>query len=269
MEMSTLKKLIICDMSGIASTRGVNNEKLLNCLDSLNNFDCSFCTGKGYSGGYETLKSVDLKVPFICENGSVLVSKEGKIIYNDKMDPKKISDLIRIIANKYPFEFLAYVDLKTHKYKFLKGTKKLTEDLSQPWFYSEEIYDDVDSFLNNIDLNNVCRITTRGLDCDVNSNIFKDFHVVVSENEFHSICNKGTNKGFGVEKLAKYCNLKLSDIVIIGNDMNDIDMFKLNCGLKIATGTVKPPEELLKLSSVYVPLNELPDYLYKIDKESF
>ena len=92
---------------------------------------------------------------------------------------------------------------------------------------------------------------------------------MVSENEFHSICNKGTNKGFGVEKLAKYCNLKLSDIVIIGNDMNDIDMFKLNCGLKIATGTVKPPEELLKLSSVYVPLNELPDYLYKIDKDGF
>lgn len=263
-----MKKLIICDMSGIASTRGINNEELLTCLNSLTNFNCSFCTGKGYSGGYETLKDVDIKVPFICENGSVLVTKEGEIIYNDQMKPTGVENLIRTIAKKFEFEFLAYVDLKTHKYKFLKGTKKLTEDLTQPWFYSEEIYDNIDKFIENIDLNNACRITTRGLECNIDSNqsIFKDFHVVISENEFHSICNKGTNKGFGVKQLAKYCELNLEDIVIIGNDMNDIDMFKLNCGLKIATGIVKPPKELLDLSDVYIPLEELPDFIRKIDK---
>ena len=75
MEVSNVKKLIICDMSGIASTRGVNNEELLNCLNSLENFDCSFCTGKGYCGGYETLKNIDMKVPFICENGSFWLRK--------------------------------------------------------------------------------------------------------------------------------------------------------------------------------------------------
>lgn len=263
-----MKKLIICDMSGIASTRGVNNEELLNCLNSLKNFNCSFCTGKGYSGGYETLKNVDISVPFICENGSILVTKDGKIIYNDCMNSSNVTNLIRTIASKFEFEFLAYVDLKTHKYKFLKGSKKLTEDLTQPWFYSEEIYDNVDNFIENIDLNNVCRITTRGLECDLNFNeeVFKNFHVVVSENEFHSICNKETNKGFGVKRLAEYCKLDLDDIVIIGNDMNDIDMFKLNCGLKIATGIVKPPKELLDLSDIYIPLNELPDFIRIIDK---
>lgn len=263
-----MKKLIICDMSGIASTRGMNNEKLLDSLNSLTNFNCSFCTGKGYSGGYETLKNVDIKVPFICENGSVLVTKEGKIIYNDQMNPSSVDNLIRTIAKNFKFEFLAYVDLKTHKYKFLRGPKKLTEDLTQPWFYSEEIYDDIDKFIENVDLNNVCRITTRGLECDIDSNqgIFEDFHVVISENEFHSVCNKGTNKGSGVKQLAKYCELNLEDIVIIGNDMNDIDMFKLNVGLKIATGTVKPPKELLDLSDIYIPLEKLPDFIRKIDK---
>lgn len=263
-----MKKLIICDMSGIASTRGINNEELLITLNSLTNFNCSFCTGKGYSGGYETLKDIDLNVPFICENGSVLVTKEGKIIYNDQMIPTDVESLIRTIAKKFRFEFLAYVDLKTHKYKFLKGTKKLTEDLTQPWFFSEEIYDNIDKFIENIDLNNVCRITTRGLECgsNLNQSVFENFHVVVSENEFHSICNKGTNKGFGVEQLAKYCKLNIDDIVIIGNDMNDIDMFKLNCGLKIATGTVKPPKELLDLSDIYIPLEKLPDFIRKIDK---
>ena len=47
---------------------------------------------------------------------------------------------------------------------------------------------------------------------------------------------------------------------------DSIDMFKLNCGLKIATGTVKPPKELLDLADIYIPLNELPDFIRMIDK---
>lgn len=259
-------KLIICDMSGIASIKGVNNEKLLSALNNLKNYNCTFCTGKGYLGGYQTLKDIDLKVPFICENGSVIVNKNGKVLYNDKMNYDKIKFLIYKL-NNMPYEFLAYVDLKSHKYKFLRGKKKLTENLTQPWFYSEEIYDNVDDFLNNIDKSNICRITTRGLELDYDIPESNDFHIVVSENEFHSICNKGTNKGFGVRKLANICNINLKDIIIIGNDLNDIDMFKLNCGYKIATGENKPPKELLDLANVYVPLDELPEFLMEIDKK--
>lgn len=264
-----MKNLIICDMSGIASIRGKNNDKLLNTLNTMDNYNCSFCTGKGYSGGCETLKNIDLKVPFICENGSVLVTKIGEIVYNDHMDSEQVDLLIREIDRNCLFEFLAYVDLKTHKYKFLRGKKDLTEDLTQPWFYSEEIYDNVDDFLYNIDKDNVCRITTRGLSYNSELEAFKNFHVVVSENEFHSICNIGINKGFGVKKLAEYCQVPLKNIIIIGNDMNDIDMFNLDCGLKIATGVVKPPKELLDLADVYVALDELPDFLREVDKNVF
>ena len=258
-------KLIICDMSGIASTRGQNNEPLLKVLNELENYECSFCTGKGYCGGYQTLKDVDLKVPFICENGSVIVSKEGNVVFNDSMEYSKVENLIKRLEY-IPFEFLAYVDLKTHKYKFLRGSKPLTEDLSQPWFYSEEIYTDVKSFLENIDKDNICRITTRGLELKEDVDGINDFHVVVSENEFHSICNKGVNKGFGVRKLAELYNVDLKDVIIIGNDMNDVDMFKLPCGYKIATGINQPPKELLDLADKYVKLDDLPNFISQIDR---
>ena len=264
-----MKKLIICDMSGIITRKGFINTELLKTLENLKNFDFSFCTGKGYYGGLAVLKEINIHYPFICENGSVLVTKDGKIVYNDKMDAEESVNLIKNIVKRYSFEFLAYVDLKTHKYKFLRGNKKLTEDLTQPWFYSEEIYDDVDLFLENIDINNICRITTRGLNYNVKNKdkIFENFHVVVSENEFHSICNKNINKGFGVEKISNLLNIDLNKILIIGNDMNDIDMFKLNCYLKVATGYDKPPQELINLSDKYIPLNDLPTFLKKIDNE--
>lgn len=258
-------RLIICDMSGIASNRGVNNVELLKTLDGLDNFVCTFCTGKGYHGGFQTLKDVNLKVPFICENGAVIVDKNGRVLFNDKMDPNKVRDLI-LSLSKMDFEFLAYVDLKTHKYKFLKGNKPLSEDLSQPWFYSEEIYLDVNKFLENINLHDVCRITTRGLEITSYDKLKEEFHIVISENEFHSICGKSVNKGFGVKKLAKIININIRDVVVIGNDLNDIDMFKTNCGYKIATGEKLPPEELMKYADIYVPLKNLPKFLKNIDK---
>ena len=258
-------KLIVCDMSGVASTRGVNNVELLETLNSLENFVCTFCTGKGYQGGFQTLKDVDLKVPFLCENGSVIVEKNGKVVFSAKMDPNKARDLI-LSLNKMNFEFLAYVDLETHQYKFLKGNKPLSEDLNQPWFYGMEIYSDVNEFLKNINLNNVCRIATRGLELIDSEKLEKDFHIVVSENEFHSICSKSVNKGFGVKKLAEICNVKLQDVVVIGNDLNDVDMFNTDCGYKIATGEKLPPEELMEYADVYVPLKNLPKFLKNIDK---
>jgi len=258
-------KLLICDMSGIASIKGKNNDKLLNVLSDLKNYNCSFCTGKGYKGGYQTLKDINIKVPFICENGSILVSKDGTVVYNDAMDCEKVEKLISDLSNTI-FEFIAYVDLKTHKYKFLRGTKPLSEDLTQPWFYSDEIYYNVDEFLKNIDKNQVCRITTRGLETNETIDSLNDFHIVVSENEFHSICNKGVNKGFGVKKLAELCNVSLKDVIVIGNDLNDVDMFKLDGVYKIATGNNEPPQELLELANVYIPLDKLPEFIIEIDK---
>ena len=216
-------------------------------------------------GGYQNIKDVNIKVPFICENGSVLVSKEGEVFFNDAIDSSKVEKLI-IDLSKNAFEFLAYVDLTTHKYKFLRGTKPLTEDLTQPWFYSEEIYYNVEEFLKNIDKSKVCRITTRGLEINDTNDSLKDFHIVVSENEFHSICNNGTNKGFGVKKLAELCNVSLSDVIVIGNDLNDVDMFKLEGVYKIATGNNEPPQELLNLADIYIPLDKLPEFIVKIDK---
>ena len=45
-------------------------------------------------------------------------------------------------------------------------------------------------------------------------------------------------------------------------------MIKLECGYKIATGETLPPQELLELADVYVPLSDLPDFLMKIDKDN-
>lgn len=257
-------KIIVCDMSGIITNRGENNTLLLKTLQNLKTYKSSFCTGKGYRGAYSSLQGYTFELPFICENGSVIVSLNGEVLYNDKMDSVKAIELIKKIS-KYPFEFLAYIDLTTHKYKFLRGSKPLSEALTQPWFYSDEIFDNVEDFLKHINTNNICRITTRGLELTESEQYYADFHIVVSENEFHSICNHGISKGSGVIRLAKILHINMEDIIIIGNDVNDIDMFRLEGCYKIATGINQPPAELLQLADIFVDINKLPLYLEQLD----
>lgn len=70
-----------------------------------------------------------------------------------------------------------------------------------------------------------------------------------------------------IKKLAEICNVDLKDI-IIGNDLNDVDMFKLDCGYKIATGENLPPKELMDLADIYVKLDDLPNFLVEIAKKN-
>ena len=95
-----MKKLTICDISGIASTRGINNEELLTHLNSLTNFNCSFCTGKGYSGGYETLKDVDIKVELKIATGTVKSPKELLDLFDIYIPLGELPDFIRKIDKK-------------------------------------------------------------------------------------------------------------------------------------------------------------------------
>lgn len=41
------------------------------------------------------------------------------------------------------------------------------------------------------------------------------------------------NKGFAITKLLEYLSMPLNDIVVVGNDLNDIEMFRLNIKEKI------------------------------------
>ncbi|MGE5456530.1 MAG: HAD-IIB family hydrolase [Ignavibacteriales bacterium] len=258
-------KLIVCDMSGIVSIKGVNNSELLDVFPNLKNFQYTFCTGKGYMGGYDTIKDYDIPLPLIVENGSVLVSKDGKVIHAESIDNDSVCELIdEIFEMKY--EFIAFVNLITHKYKFLRGKKDLSEELSRPYFFSEETFYDKEQYKKSIKDHDIVRIITRGLEVKDSIKSANKFHVVVSEQEYHSFCKPGKNKKSGIIKLVEKYGFNLEDVIIIGNDSNDIDMFGLDCGLKIATGNNNTPKELLELADVFVKLDELPNFLVEIDK---
>lgn len=259
-------KLIVCDMSGIVSIKGVNNSELLDIFPKLKNFQYTFCTGKGYLGGYDTIKDYNMTLPFIVENGSVIVSKDGEVIHAENIDKENAYMLIDELF-EMDYEFVAFVNLMTHKYKFLRGKKVLSDGLNKPYFFSEETIYDKEQYKELIKEYDIVRIITRGLEVKDYIHCSDKFHIVVSEQEYHSFCKPGISKKSGIMKFVEKYGFSLEDVVIIGNDSNDIDQFGLNCGLKIATGNNYTPKELLELADVFVKLEDLPKFLVEIDKE--
>lgn len=76
------------------------------------------------------------------------------------------------------------------------------------------------------------------------------------------ITTKEITKGSGLINLANHLNISLDDILIAGDDYNDIDMFRISVGWKIAVG-----DKCLELSELStsrvdssVELNELLQY---------
>ena len=88
---------------------------------------------------------------------------------------------------------------------------------------------------------------------------------IMDKKELKQITTK-VYEEYGFVKKGKYYYLDLKDVIIIGNDMNDVDMFKLPCGYKIATGINQPPKELLDLADKYVKLDDLPNFISQIDR---
>lgn len=257
-------KYLICDMSGILSLKGKNNEVLLDALSKMKNINYTFCTGKGFKGSLFTVKGLDFSLPIICENGGLLITKKGDIISKHVIEFNKIKELVmKLITLNY--KFISCCNIETNNYIFLYNKKNMHEKLKEDIFFGEEVYDRVDDFLYAISNLEIVRLIYRGdTICEKIFNSIKLFDVSVSEQEYYSFCLKGVNKKNGINEIISRYNISNHDIIIIGNDYNDIPMFDIDCFLRIAVGS--QCSKLNELADVNISLEDLPNYLSNVDK---
>ena len=251
-------------MSGIVSIKGKNNEELLDIFKKFENINYTFCTGKGLKGSLDIIENLNLTLPIICENGALVITKNGEIIAKHIIDFAKAKDLV-LQLNTLDYEFISCCNIKTNNYIFLQNKYKIKEELKQEIFFGEEIYYNVEDFLQRIQHLEIVRIIYKGNTILENTlNNFDAFDISNSEKEYYSFCNKGVNKKKGIEEIINKYNIPKYDIIIIGNDYNDICMFSINCYKKIVVGN--ECSTLQKLADISISLKELPNYLINLDK---
>ncbi len=262
-------KLIASDLDGtIIDSHNSISQDNLKAIDNLQkkNIPLVICTGKTYAISKDICK--DLHARFgIFGNGSQIVDlTTGNEIAKKTLSSNEIESCFSVIK-KYNLHVHAYTE------NSIITPKPLYMDLRNSVLYHDKVnFEIVNSVLDyakgndNSILKLIISSTSsllevkEDLEKSTNLNItyitktgiYKD-HIIDKEYEYLDISPVDVSKGSALETLSNYLNLQKDDILSIGDNINDIAMFKvsnISVALNNANDKVKSSANYISKNSV-------------------
>lgn len=253
-------------------------------LAQQNGIEVSIATGRIYSDALHLCKEANINTHIISNNGSMVFSKEGKKLKGWTIDNELIEYVFNWLnKNEY------FYQICTDKNIFLPHNAKelLKKDfdnvkINNP-FLDEDLINDISNLVfaqegikfvkckddilkSNLDF---CSITAISLDKDkLNCDReyykrFKELSMVISHEYNFELTNKDASKGNSLEYLADYLGIPLSDVGAIGDNYNDISMFK-KAKISVAMGNADAAiKEICRHVSVSNDLNGVAHFINK------
>lgn len=248
-------KFIASDIDG--TIIGENNsihENNLKAIEKMNsNPDVTFavCTGKSYSIFKNTCKKLKARFGIFGNGNQIIDLSSGKEIYKVVLDMNDVNYCLDI-AKKYGLHTHLYTESKiiTTELKYMDLRNYI---LSQNKFYDNdlnfEIVSDIKEYLNHnkeeifqvvissdeslFPIKNEI-LKDRNLEiCEIKKfGIYKDI-IIDKEYEYLSITPMGVDKATALDFLIHYLKINSSDVMTIGDNLNDITMIK-NFGVGVA-----------------------------------
>jgi HAD-superfamily hydrolase, subfamily IIB len=271
-------KLITTDLDGtlLNSSHEISKENIEALkLAQKKGAEIAIATGRTYADAKAICERANICAHIISNNGSLTHSKDGKKLKADTIDKKYIKEALNWFnANGYFYQvgtaknmFLpsnTKAILESDFYKAKIKNSSLSKDVLNNMvdlLFSQEgvmLVDDINDIIN-ADLD-YCSITSISFDED---KLFKGRELfgnheslsLVISNEFNfEMVNMNASKGNSLEYLANHLNIPLKDVVAIGDNYNDISMFK-KAGISVAMGNAK--EDIKEICSYVSISNDL------------
>lgn len=198
-------------------------------------------TGRGFGGVENILKTLDLhdkeKEYVISFNGGALTeNKNNKIMSFDGLPFHKVNEL---------FEFGMTKDVCIHIYtKDTVYVYNLNEDEKNRFNNQKSDYTEIiEASIDFLKDEQIAKVIYQNLDNSYLVELSKemtgitDNHVSVnySSNRYMELNKHGINKGDAVLHLAKLLGVEPKEIIVVGDNYNDISMLKV-AGLSVAAG---------------------------------
>lgn len=186
------------------------------------------------------LKDVDNEYTISFNGGAITENKGNKILSMDCMDYKKVKSLFDfgiergLCIHIYTPEQIYVFNMDDVEYEHLlsKGIpveRVLENDIT---FLKEDTLIKILYF--SLDL-----AYLKSLEQPISS-LLENVELTYSSNRFMEFNLKGIHKGYGVEKLAKILNISMDEVMVIGDNDNDVSMMKV-AGLSVAAGNASKP----------------------------
>ena len=247
-------KLIASDLDGtIIDENHTISKNNFDAIKAINdkNINFAICTGKTYPIIKGICSQFNANYGIFGNGNQIVNLKTGEEIYKNLLTPEQIASCLHI-SKKHNLhvhlytnedvitEDLMYMDLRNYKLRERKLYDSSLEFI---------IVKDIEEYLksHNVDICKLIISSSNSLDSvkkkisdipDLSINHiqkrgkYKD-NVIDKEYEYLDITPKNTNKSNALEILGNYLNVNKSEIMSIGDGINDIEMVK-NAGVGIA-----------------------------------
>lgn len=202
----------------------------------------TIATGRGVTRAKELLGDtlaavVSPDMPISVENGGRLASLDGenRIFHRMSADVRK-STLDVLASEQDDIEFVAYYPRDNSRGISLwtPGGKVPTSFAERHGSFGELHTDTVLALARRIEEDEACMLIVKPRDISL-ADAFSGANVEINEGELN-ILNDGVNKGQGVLDIAEYAGVSLDQVMVAGNDYNDVSMLDLPVGKKFFVG---------------------------------
>lgn len=255
-------KLIVTDMDGTLlnsnKTISLKNKKSIECI-MKKGYKVAIATGRMYESAKYFAKVLDTKLPIIACNGGIVKNPDTKeVLYKNFIEVDKlkrvldICDQINIYYHCYDDEVFYSKELKYSTEFNLNWNKdKSKEDrlnILVDKNIKKRIIDEKKEILKVLiideDINKLKKLREKLekiSDIEVSSSLKTNLEVM----------KKDVSKGNALELLCKKLDIKLSEVIALGDNENDLSMLKI-AGLSVAMGNA---DDFVKENVDFITLN--------------
>ncbi len=202
---------------------------------------CTFATGRGY---WRTRKCIGddfaPTYPLVLENGARICEPDGTTIYAKPLGVRTLQALRTFMTRKYlrGVDFFQLED-GHHVSLHLPGTPALVKNTFLDAQYIAAKYRTRTAFMDHLLHARCCKLTFFG---NGKGDIPFPKHINCVRNQsYQMVMRRGVSKATAVRWLCTQRNIDLADVLVAGNDFNDVPLFELPTGWRVAVGSTCPP----------------------------
>ncbi len=176
-------------------------------------------TGRNYTGIKRIMDEHNIKLDFyVLVSGSKLMDGQGNILYNHTLDVEIIKEIFEYTHYDCEYAFFLENEMLFYQPLFLDSRRKIITS-------SNELPDKPYSFLSMHFGPNKEKEAQEA--CELVSSRYADRVTAYRNTTDVDIVYRGSSKGQSVLEIARYYDIPLENINVIGDSMNDIPMFDI------------------------------------------
>ncbi len=259
--MAKAIKLLISDMDGtVLSSNQKIEQETIDAIKAAKEqgVDFAIATGRNYLNAKELTDQAGIVCPIIASNGARVMTREGEQLSATTLTAEQAQQIYSIISQyEVFFEMFCDQGLVTAQgatidaaYDSLKDmsresdrAKEVLDFFYKRYYVNEDVkmIDGFRSFIRN-QAGQVFKFISFSFDQDLMNKIWKEveekvdgIYVTSSGHDNIEVMAVGADKGTAVKTLAKHLGVSIDEVAVIGDNLNDVPMFKV-AGVAIAMG---------------------------------